>query len=140
MVNRQGEVVGINSAIQTAGAPGNVGIGFVIPIDLAETIADKLVAGEEIDFGFLGVSTGESTDGPAGALVVEVTDGDAAAEAGIEPGDLITDVDGQPVRAFGDLASAIRAHQPGDVIDIVIVRAGVGQTVTVTLGSLDQQQ
>ena len=75
LANRHGEVIGINSAIYSQSGDNN-GIGFAIPIHTAKAIADKIVNGQSLDHGYLGVSTTASTDGQPGAQVATVSAGD----------------------------------------------------------------
>jgi len=135
LADRQGRVIGINTAIETGGGGNtNAGIGFAIPIDTAHRIAQKLVAGEPIESGLLGVEGQVPADGSAGVEVTKVTPGSAAESAGIQTGDLILSLDGAPVTSFEVLAGLVLAHPPGDVVQLEIMRAGQPQTVTATLG------
>ncbi|HET9203185.1 MAG TPA: trypsin-like peptidase domain-containing protein [Acidimicrobiia bacterium] len=133
LVDREGRVIGINVSIfSLSGA--NDGVGFAVPIDIAHDIAERVVAGEEIQSAYLGVSLGVVETGQAGALVEEVTPGTGAAEAGLQPGDLVVSIDGVPVQSGGDLAAQIQTHQPGDSVDLEVVRDGAPSTISVTLG------
>jgi S1-C subfamily serine protease len=133
LVDRQGRVIGINVSIfSLSGA--NDGVGFAVPIDVAHDIAERVVAGEEIQSAYLGVSLGVVESGQAGALIEQVTSGTGAAEAGLQPGDLVISIEGTPVQSGGDLAAQIQTHQPGDSVDLVLIRDGEQITVTVTLG------
>jgi S1-C subfamily serine protease len=133
LVDREGRVIGINVSIfSLSGA--NDGVGFAVPIDIAHDIAERVVAGEEIQSAYLGVSLGVVETGQAGALVEEVTPGTGAAEAGLEPGDLVVSIEGAPVQSGGDLAAQIQTHQPGDTVDLEVVRGGDQITISVTLG------
>lgn len=135
LADRQGRVIGINTAIETGGGSNtNAGIGFAIPIDTAHRIAQKLVAGEPIESGLLGVEGQVPADGSAGVEVAKVTPGSAAEAAGIKPGDLILSLDGAPVTSFEVLAGLVLAHPPGDAVQLEIVRNGQPQTITATLG------
>ncbi len=128
-----GAVIGINdSIITTTGSNG--GVGFAIPIDTAVSVADRLIAGEDILSAFLGVTGTEPTSGPAGALITGVTPDSAAAEAGLLRGDLITDYEGLPVTSFLDLAGYVRSAQPGDEVTLTVIRADEEQMITVILG------
>jgi S1-C subfamily serine protease len=133
LVDREGRVIGINVSIfSLSGA--NDGVGFAVPIDIAHDIAERVVAGEEIQSAYLGVSLGVVETGQAGALVEEVTAGTGADDAGLQPGDLVVSIDGAPVQSGGDLAAQIQTHQPGDTVDLEVVRDAEQLTVTVTLG------
>jgi putative serine protease PepD len=136
VADRQGRVFGMSNSI--AGADVNVGLGFLVPIDLAKAVADKIVAGQPVEFALLGVSTRvESTSATVGdgAIVVSVTSGSPAATSGIQEGDRITAVDSAPVRDEFELTARVRSHQPGDHVHITFVRDGQSQTVEVVLGS-----
>jgi S1-C subfamily serine protease len=133
LVDREGRVIGINVSIfSLSGA--NDGVGFAVPIDVANDIAQRVVAGEEIQSAYLGVSLGVVETGQAGALVEEVSPGSGADEAGLQPGDLVISIEGAPVQSGGDLAAQIQTHQPGDSVDLQVVRNGEQTTLTVTLG------
>lgn len=135
LADRQGRVIGINTAIETGGGGNtNAGIGFAIPIDTAHRIAQKLVTGEPIESGLLGVEGQVPADGSAGVEVTQVTPGSAAESAGIQNGDLILSLDGAPVTSFEVLAGLVLAHPPGDAVQLEIMRGGQPQTVTATLG------
>jgi putative serine protease PepD len=129
LFNAAGQLVGINSA----GIPDAQNLGFAIGIDTIKPLLDTLKAGQQVPstpVAYLGVTTQETTSG------VEVTDvgsGTAAEQAGLEPGDLITQADGKAVATDDDLGSAIRAHQPGDTITLQLERGGSTQTVTANL-------
>jgi len=132
LVDRQGRVIGINVSIfSLSGA--NDGVGFAVPIDIAHDIADRVVAGEEIQNAYLGVSLGVVESGQAGALIDDVTSGTGADEAGLQVGDLVISIDGAPVQDGGDLAAQVQTHQPGDTVDLVVVRDGNEVTVPVTM-------
>ncbi len=121
LVDRDGRVLGINVSIfSLSGA--NDGVGFAVPIGVAYDIAQAVVAGESIEFGFLGV-VGEDVDsGRAGALITEVTAGSAAEEAGFEVGDLVVSIEGVRVQGISDLASQVRTHRPGETVQFLVVR------------------
>ena len=84
---------------------------------------------------FLGVSTTETEDGSAGALVVSVVSGGPAQRAGISVGDLIVSFDGKPVGGADTLSGLVQGRQPGDTVQVVIERDGSSRTVSVTLGT-----
>lgn len=135
LLNSEGRVVGVNSAVATlaaAGGSGSIGLGFAIPADSAERIVNEIietgtsatpVIGVVLDVSFLG----------AGALIEEVTAGGPAANAGIQPGDVITAVDGRPITDARTLVIAIRANAPGDSIVLTVNRAGQQEQVSVIL-------
>ena len=132
LADRHGRVIGINDAIRTQGG-GNEGVGFAIPIDLAVTVAERLIAGEPVQSGFLGVSVAPVLDGRPGALVQEVTPGTPADDAGIEVEDLIVAVEDQPVRGVQELRARILALDPGTPVIVTVVRGGDEVDLEVTL-------
>ncbi len=139
LADRQGRIIGINDAILTDGqSTGNVGVGFAIPIDTAVAAAERLEQGLPVEFGFLGVESRPSQGSQSGAQIVSVSAGSPAESAGILEGDLIIRVGDDAVQSNTDLAAAIRAFQPGDTVDITLVRNGQETTVTATLVSADE--
>jgi len=139
LVDREGRVLGINVSIfSLSGA--NDGVGFAVPIDVAHDIAERVVAGEEIEGAFLGVSIGMVESGRAGAVITELTPGGAADEAGLEVDDLVVEIDGAPVQRPADLAAQVQTHQPGDTVEVVVIRDGEELTLTVTLGQRPEGQ
>ena len=132
LVDVNGRVIGINDQIFTQSG-GNQGVGFAISIDLAAIVADQIVAGEEVQLAFLGVSTDPASNLP-GALVVEVVDYTAAEAAGIEVGDRIVTLDGRPITEAGDLRARIINTQPGTEVTIELLRDGESVTLVATLG------
>lgn len=136
VADRQGRVFGMSDSIITQTGE-NVGVGFLVPIDLAKAVADKIVAGEPVEFAFLGVSSDSQTTAVVGdgAIIVGVTSGSPADKAGLQEGDRVTALDSAPVRDSIELGARVRSHQPGDVVHITFVRDGDEQTIEVTLGS-----
>jgi putative serine protease PepD len=133
LADKKGRIIGINDQIATATGE-NTGVGFAIPIDTAKAVADKLVAGEPVEFAALGVST-EAPTSADGVVVTTVQSGSAAEKAGIQEGDRITAIDGSPVRDQLDLQAKVRAHNPGDKVTLSVRRNGQDTTIEVTLGS-----
>jgi len=135
LADRQGRVIGINSAIRPAndGSNGNVGIGFAVPIDVAARSAEAIVQGKPVQTGYLGVNMSPTTTGQDGALVQEVTAGSPADRAGLRAGDVVVAIDGQAVENNGELGARIRAHKPGDEITLKVLRNGNETTVSATL-------
>jgi putative serine protease PepD len=132
LMNTNGQVIGINSAIATSGqSSGNIGLGFAIPSNKARQVAQDLMAGRSVSHPALGVSVTEAEGG--GALVSTVTAGSAAAKAGLQQGDVITSVEGKPVNNSDDLVGIIQSATVGDKVTIVFTRNGAEKTVTATL-------
>lgn len=137
LVDAEGRLVGINTAIATlgqGGASGSIGLGFAIPVDQAVTVAEQLIAGRQPVHAVIGVQVADSSDG-AGAVLGEVNPGGPADEAGLEAGDVVTAVGERQVDDATELAAAVRALEPGDEVEVTLVRDGEEQTVTATLGS-----
>ncbi len=142
LVNMNGEVVGINSAIRSTqslgGQAGSIGLGFAIPIDEAKPIIQQLKNGEQATHARLGVTVGtpENSEGlPAGAQVRTIVPGSAAAKAGLQQGDVITKVGDQPISTSDGLVAMVRAYRPGDQATLTVVRNGDSHQVKVTFGS-----
>jgi len=144
--NMQGEVVGVNTAIFSPNG-GNVGIAFAIPASVVKQVTDQLISSGTVTRGFLGVgiqdvsrdiADGVGLDAARGALVTEPTEGSPADLAGVESGDVITAVDGQPIDDALDLSRTIAGKNPGTSVELTIWREGAETTVTVELGKLDE--
>jgi putative serine protease PepD len=131
LVNLSAEVIGINTAIATAGtSSGNIGVGFAIPSNRAKQVADQLIKGEKVSHPFLGVSV---VAGQNGAVVDSVRSGSPADKAGLERGDVITKVDDTVIRGSDDVVSAVQSHKVGDRVEITYTRDGAQKTTTATL-------
>lgn len=134
LVSSEGKVIGINDLIFSNGG-GNEGVGFAIDIDLAHLVAEQLVAGEPVQLALLGVTTIDSPEGQAGALIQSVSAGTAASAAGLQQGDRVVGFDGDTVRDGEDLRNDVIARRPGEIVTIDIVRDGQQLQLDVTLGS-----
>jgi putative serine protease PepD len=144
LVNLDGQVVGINSAIASLGASGggqsgSIGLGFSVPIDQARRIAKQLVDTGSASHAQLGVSvrdaTGNEGDGSDGAYLATVNGGSAAGDAGLQVGDVITKVGARRIDSADALIAAIRSYQIGDKVTLTYVRNGRTEQATATLGS-----
>ncbi|HKD98400.1 MAG TPA: trypsin-like peptidase domain-containing protein [Micromonosporaceae bacterium] len=134
LVNTNGEVVGINTAIATNGnSEGSIGVGFAIPSNRAKTVAQDLINGTKVSHPQIGIGV-VTADGNAGAQVQQVTAGSPGAAAGLKVGDLITAYDGKPVHTSDDLINFVQAGTVGSKVPLTVVRGGQTLTVTVTLG------
>ncbi|WP_030436389.1 S1C family serine protease [Actinoplanes subtropicus] len=132
LVNTNGQVIGINSAIATQGqSSGNIGLGFAIPSDKVKQVADDLMAGKKVSHPALGVSVADAENG--GALVSTVAANSAAAKAGLQQGDVITSVDGKAIDNSNDLVAAVQGGTVGQKMAIEFTRDGAKKQVTVTL-------
>ncbi len=144
LVNASGEVIGINTAIATvaSGAPGSsqsgsIGVGFAIPSNTAQRIAEEIIADGTADTAYLGVSARTAGDEEVGtgARVEQVQPGSPAAAAGLAAGDVVTAVGDRPVTTSTELTAAVRSHAPGDQVTLTVERGGGTTTVDVTLAT-----
>ncbi|MCX4971611.1 trypsin-like peptidase domain-containing protein [Streptomyces sp. NBC_00620] len=152
LLDSKAQVIGINSAIRSAdsgsglesGQSGSIGLGFAIPINQGKRVAEELintgrathpVIGVTLDMDYTGdgakVGTQSGDGGPA------VTEGGPGAKAGIEPGDIITEIDGRPVHSGEELIVKTRAHRPGDTLRLTVLRGGTEKQISLVLGSAD---
>jgi S1-C subfamily serine protease len=158
LLDSVGEVVGINQQIRTSSG-GNEGVGFAVPIDLAERSIEELREDGEVSYAYAGVSTqqvypqlaerlGLSVD--SGAIVAEVVPGSPADEAGLragqgvinfqanpetpDGGDVITAVDGEEIVDVGDLPRIIALRDPGETVALEVIRDGETEEIELTLG------
>jgi putative serine protease PepD len=137
LVNLDGQVVGINSAIATAGqSTGSVGLGFAIPVDQARRVAQEIMDTGHATKPVLGVqgSTGSSSTATNGATIEQVTAGGPAAAAGLAQGDVVTKVGDAAVSDFSDLIARVGSYSPGQQVTLTL---SSGRTVDVTLGSTE---
>jgi len=132
LADRAGRVIGINDSIRSESG-GNEGVGFAIPIDTAANSAARIVKGEKIQSGYLGVGLSAPALGKAGALIGQVEPGSPAEKAGIQVGDLVTEINGKPIQSSDDLAAQVRLGSPGQEVRVKLVRDGKEQEVTVAL-------
>jgi putative serine protease PepD len=134
LANRRGEVIGINTAIFSQSGENN-GIGFAISIRTAKDVADKIVAGESLEKGALGIQGARTSTDEPGAIVEEVVAGGPAERAGMRRGDRIVAVDGSVVRSFEELQGRIGTYSPGERVTVEAVRDGETLAVEVELGA-----
>ena len=141
LVDRQGRVVGMNTLIRTDGnVEGNLGVGFAIPSDTIFLVTERIANGLSLENGFLGISGQDPTLGRAGALVIEVVPNSPADQSGLEPGDLIINVDGSPILGMSELAARVRLTSPETEISLDVLRNGNEISIAVVLGSLGNFQ
>ncbi len=133
LVDTAGRLIGINSAILSRGG-GSEGIGFAIPVDLAQKVVASLKKNGRVARGWLGVSTAPNPRGD-GALVVAVQRGGPADRAGIQPGDVIERLHDKEIAQPDDLAGAVLEIEPGTRVDAQVRREGRRATVPVELGT-----
>jgi S1-C subfamily serine protease len=135
LINLRGEVVGINTAGISSGMmgadTGSADMAFAVEGNTVCRAAGELLANGKIDWPYLGIQ-GEAT--AEGQSVVEVVEDGPSAAAGIEPGDVITALDGQEISPQSSLIDLLFEHKPGDVVTVTAERDGTPQTFEVTLG------
>ena len=145
LLNMRGEVIGINTAIISEGQARNIGIGFAMPINVVRELLPQLRAGK-VTRGRIGVGIGavpaDAVDEfglkeRAGAVVLNVVPGGAAARAGLEPGDVVIAYNGKPIRNRDELVAMVTATKPGTAVPVRIVRDRQERTVNVTVEELD---
>ncbi|GHE04561.1 trypsin-like peptidase domain-containing protein [Streptomyces alanosinicus] len=153
LLDSRAQVIGINSAIRSAdsgsesdsGQAGSIGLGFAIPVNQARRVAEELindghathpVIGVTLDMAYTGdgarIDSKSANGGPA------VTRGGPGAQAGLHAGDVITEVDGQPVHTAEELIVKIRAHRPGDSLRLTVKRDGTDRDIPLRLGAAEQ--
>ncbi|WP_411753111.1 serine endoprotease DegQ [Serratia sp. (in: enterobacteria)] len=141
LVNLNGELIGINTAILAPGG-GNIGIGFAIPSNMAQSLSKQLIEFGEVKRGLLGIKGSEmtadmakafNTDAQRGAFISEVMPKSAAAKAGIKAGDILVSLDGKPISSFAELRAKVGTTAPGTTVKIGLLREGKPMDVAVTL-------
>ena len=146
LVNSKGELIGINTAI-LGPTGGNIGIGFAVPVNMARAVMEQLIEHGEVRRGRLGISMQDLTPALAsamdlelrgGAVIAEVEPGSPAAQAGLRPGDVIVEVEGQPILDAGDLRNLVGVMPAGTGLDVVLYRAGRERSVKVRIGEVEQ--
>jgi len=149
LVDSDGKLIGVNVAIASAGSSssssgqsGNIGVGFAIPSNIAKRIANDIIADGKATHGLLG-ATVQDASGQKGATVVgasiaSVSSGGAAANAGIQAGDVVTGFNGNPITDASDLTAQVRSVAGGSTATLTINRNGQSQEIKVTLGTLAQ--
>jgi len=148
LINMDGEVIGINTAIYSPSG-GSVGIGFAVPTSIAENVISQLREFGETRRGWLGVHIQTVTDEIAqsldlkearGALVANVTEDGPAEKGGIKAGDIILEFDGKPVEKMRALPRLVAETPVGKQTDVLVWRKGKEETLTVSLGRLEAQE
>ncbi|WP_235939374.1 trypsin-like peptidase domain-containing protein [Occultella kanbiaonis] len=141
LFDANGRVIGITSSIATLSeSSGSIGLGFAIPVDLATNVADQLIADGTAEHAYLGVSLTDDTataDGVTrtGAAVAQVGDGTPAAEAGLQEGDVIVQIDDHAVSGAESLTGWVRTYNSGDTVTLTVIRGGDSIEVETTLAS-----
>jgi len=144
LVNVRGELIGINTAI-VAGTGGNQGIGFAVPINLARQVMDQILKRGKVVRGYLGawiqsvtpkIAKSFNLPKPEGVLLSDISPNGPAARAGLAKGDIVVQMNGQPINDPGEFRLKISMMPPGSAVKLKILRNGSESTVAVTLGEL----
>lgn len=122
LINAEGELIGINTAIQSEGGQGNIGIAFAVPSKLAMEVARSIVANGKHEWPWIGVGLGEFVNRAKGVPVLEVWNKTPAQKAGLLPGDVILKVAGRDVQSVRDVQSAVLGLKVGERVKLVISR------------------
>ena len=150
LVDMQGRVIGIDTLVAGQAEPGvqAQGIGFAISIATAKPIADQLVQNGQVVHPFIGIQYVPLNPALAaqlrvqvqdGAVIGQVVPGSPAASAGLQPDDIVTAIDGQPLQGESALAEAVNGHKPGDTVTFAVQRGQQQVSVPVVLGELPAQ-
>jgi serine protease Do len=148
LIDLHGNLIGINTAIETGGGEGNLGVGFAIPINMARGVMDQIVAHGKVVRGYLGVYIQNVTPDIAkafnlnhntGALIGDVQPDTPGARAGLKKGDVVVGLNGTPVKDADDLRLRISETAPGTNVSLQLMRDGRAQDVKVTLGELPEK-
>jgi serine protease Do len=146
LINLDGKAVGINTAI--LGPGGNIGIGFAIPINMAKFVYEKLIKGETIKRGVLGVFIDDldhdlaqslRLEDTKGVIITEVIKDTPAEKAGIERYDVVVELNGQKVEMANDFKNRVAMLSPGTKVKLVVIRNGKKKTIKAELGDRDEQ-
>jgi serine protease Do len=148
LINARSELIGINTAILAGNGGGNQGIGFAVPINMARFVMDQILKHGKVVRGYLGIGIQDVTPELAkafnvppgkGALVSDVSPDGPAAKAGLKKGDVIEELNGQPVTSSNDLKLQIASLAPGSVAHLKVSRNGQLLDIPVTLGELPEK-
>ena len=141
LVDAQGRIIGVNSAIATLGSSlgsqtGSIGLGFAIPINQARRTAQQLISTGKAVYPIMGISVDMQYQG-RGALIAKsptaIKVGGPAAKAGLKAGDLITALDGKSINTAEELIVTIRSHSVGDQVKVTYLRGNISRDVTLIL-------
>jgi len=149
LVDAEGRLVGLNTAILSRSG-GSQGVGFAIPANLARSVMDQIIEKGKVERGFLGVGIKDLTpelarqfnvpDNTSGALVTQLEDRSAAAEAGVQSGDVIIELNGTPVKDRRNLQLMVGRLSPGDKVSLKVLHDGKEKMFTVTLKEMLEQK
>jgi len=142
LVNLDGQVVGINTAILGPNG-GNIGIGFAIPINMAKDVANQIIKTGTVERGYLGIYPQDLTPELAqaldlkdakGVVITQIGEAGPAAEAGIKRDDVVLEFGGSSVESASQFRNLVAAHKPGEKVEMIVLRGGERETLTVKMG------
>jgi serine protease Do len=149
LVNDRGELVGINTAILSHGSGGSQGVGFAVPSNLARNVMDQIIKNGKVTRAYIGVSIQEVSPElakafgeaePRGALVGDVSSGSPAEKSGLQKGDIIVALNGNPITDSNQLRMSISMMAPGATVNLKVMRNGSEHDMAVTLGVLPTEK
>jgi serine protease Do len=148
LLNTRGEVVGVNTLIVTGGLQQSAGVGFSVPINVAKEILPQLREKGMVVRGWMGVQIQPITEELAktyrmseakGALISDVTPNSPADKAGLQPDDVVVEVDGRQVEDNNDLSRYVSSRAPGTTVKLKVMRGGSEKQVSLTLGTFPEE-
>ncbi len=142
LLDVSGHVLGLNDQIETnnttvSGQGSSSGVGFAIPSNTVRTIADKIIGGGKVRHAFVGVSL--PNGGESSARIVQVNPNTPATQAGLEPGDVVTAIDGSPIATTNAFIAKVDSYQPGQTVTMTVKRSGQTKQIKVHLGTRPAQ-
>ncbi len=149
LIDDEGHLIGINTAILSGNSGGNQGIGFAVPVNLAHHVMDQLLKNGKVERAYLGILPQDVTPAMAkafgvkearGAVVGEITANSPAAQSDLKQGDVIVAVNGKPVDDANQLRLEIGLLSPGSTVNLSVLRGGSAQQVAVKMGSFPSKE
>lgn len=148
LVNTDGQLIGINTAILAGGGGGNQGIGFAIPVNMARNVMDQIIKSGKVVRGYMGAGIQDlspelarafKVQSPSGAAITQVELGSPAEKAGLQPGDVVTAVDGTAVVDSNGLRNRISSTAPGTTVKLSVQRAEGPKEISIVLAKLKDE-
>jgi len=149
LIDDEGHLIGINTAILSGNSGGNQGIGFAVPVNLARHVMDQILKNGRVERAYLGILPQDVTPAMAkalnvkdarGAVVGDITANGPASHSELKRGDIIVEVDGKPIEDANQLRLQIGLLSPGSTVKLSVLRAGTQQMVTVKMGEFPSKE
>jgi serine protease Do len=149
LIDDEGHLIGINTAILSANSGGNQGIGFAVPVNLARHVMDQILKNGKVERAYLGILPQDVTPSIAkafgakeakGAVVGDITANSPAAHSDLKQGDIILEVNGKPIDDANQLRLQIGLLSPGSTVQLSVLRAGTPQQVMVKMGEFPSKE